>query len=139
MIAQRIILELLILIACLCLISCCHQNGTSESTALKATIAAESEVSLTQLQKSGSSSKKSAHPIIGHPKTRDKLITIRTEPDGPLYTVKSSSGQVLAVDLPAAKLTAKFPELKDIIEHGIANWAGLNYRYQKTSNSIHFK
>ena len=69
--------------------------------------------------------------VIGHLKTRDKMITIRTGPDGPLYTVESEDGKILAVDLPAAELSAKFPELKDVVERGIAGEdASIDPRYE---------
>jgi hypothetical protein len=66
--------------------------------------------------------------VIGHLKTRDKLITIRTGSHGPVYTVKSEDGTVLAVNLPASEISARFPDLKGIVERGVARgrvWAGL--------------
>ncbi|MFC1451818.1 PEGA domain-containing protein [Verrucomicrobiota bacterium] len=75
-------------------------------------------------------SESSACPSIGHLRTRDKLITIRTGPDGPLWTVRSDSGAVLAEDLSAAALSAKFPELRDVVEGGIADWAGISPEHQ---------
>lgn len=65
-------------------------------------------------------------PVVGHLKTRDKLITIRTGPNGPLYTVKSHDGQTIAADLPATELSAKFPDLKQVVELGTADWAGMD-------------
>ena len=69
---------------------------------------------------------RAASVAIGQMKTRDKLITIRTGPDGPLYTVKSEDGKVLAADLPAADISAKFPDLKGVVEGGVADWAGMD-------------
>jgi len=76
--------------------------------------------------------------IVGHLKTRDKLITIRTGTDGPLYTVKSEDGTVLAVDLPAEELSAKFPELRGVVEQGIADWAGLDPQYRTIESPIEY-
>ena len=58
--------------------------------------------------------------VIGYIQTRDKTITIRSGSDGPLYTVKSIDGKVLAVDLPLDDLYAEFPDLKEIVENGLA-------------------
>jgi hypothetical protein len=71
-----------------------------------------------------------AHRPIGHLKTRDKVLTIRTGPDGPLYTVKSADGNVLAAGLSPTDLSTRFPELKDMVERGIADWAGIDPKYQ---------
>ncbi len=135
MFAQKKIFELLILTSCLCFLNSCTQNGTNKSTDFEKTNSTESKVNITQLQNRGLSSTESKYPVIGQFKTRDKLIIISTGPNCPLYTLKLSSGQVLAMDLPADKFTAKFPELKDLIEHGIANWAGTDSKYQKGSIS----
>ncbi len=63
---------------------------------------------------------KTGYPVIGHLKKRDKVITIRKGPDGPLYTVEGKGGKTLAVNLPAEKLVAEFPDLKNVIENGMA-------------------
>ena len=74
-------------------------------------------------------------PVVVQLKTRDKLIAIRTGTNGPLYTVTSNDGQTLAVDLPATELSAKFPELKAVVERGVADWAGtdIDYGHSETS------
>ncbi len=77
-------------------------------------------------------------PVVGHLKTRDKLITIRTGNDGPLYTVKSEDGTVLAVDLPPDELSVKFPDLKNVVEGGIADWAGMDLPQRTIENPIDF-
>ena len=66
------------------------------------------------------------HPVICHLKTRDKLITVSAGLDGALYSVKSVSGSVLAVHLSATELSTRFPELKAVVEQGIADWAGMD-------------
>jgi len=58
--------------------------------------------------------------VIGHLQTKDKIVTIRSDTDGPLYTVKSKDGEILAIDLTTEDLYAEFPELKNIIENGLA-------------------
>ena len=82
-------------------------------------------------QESKPSRQTSAGPVIGHLETRDKKITIRTGSDGPLYTVKSESGKILAVDLPAGELSDRFPELKDIVERGIVDHARSDQQHQQ--------
>ena len=58
--------------------------------------------------------------MIGHLKTRDKTITTMTGPNGPLYTVKTANGEVLAEQLPEDELYSKFPELKEVVERALA-------------------
>ena len=89
-----------------------------------------------QAQPTPNTMQESNVPVIGHLKTRDKLITIRTGSDGPLYTVKSKDGTVLAVNLPAEDLYAMFPELKDLMERGIADWAGLDPKFRTIDSPI---
>ncbi len=67
-----------------------------------------------------------AHPVICHLKTRDKLITVCAGEEMALYTVKTHSGAVLAVNLSAMELSTRFPELKGVVEQGIADWAGMD-------------
>lgn len=64
--------------------------------------------------------------VIGHLKTCDKRITIRMGGSRLLYTVKSEDGTVLATDVTEEELAATFPALKDMVEGGIADWAGLD-------------
>ncbi|MDP6470356.1 MAG: DUF4974 domain-containing protein [Pseudomonadales bacterium] len=66
----------------------------------------------------------SSEPVVGHLKTRDKVITIRAGEGGPLYTIKSEGGAILAADLTHEELAAKFPDLKRVVQGGIADWAG---------------
>jgi hypothetical protein len=74
--------------------------------------------------------------VIGHLKTMDKLITMQSGPDGPLYTVKSKGGRVVAADLSAAELSARFPELSEVVERGIADWAGIDRTYKKVESAL---
>jgi len=101
MCARKVITLLLIAASCLCFAGCRSPNDAQDSTARESA-------------------------VIGHLQTIDKFITIRTGPDGPLYTVKSDSGKVLAVDLSIRELSAKFPELEAVVEKGVANWAGMD-------------
>ena len=62
----------------------------------------------------------SGYPVIGHLKKKGRIITIKKGPDGPLYTVETKDGKILAVNLSSDKLYAEFPELKSVIENGLA-------------------
>jgi hypothetical protein len=74
---------------------------------------------------------KSDYPVIGHLKTRDKIITIKAGPEGALYTVEAGDGRILALNLPAEELYVKFPRLKDDLERGLAG-EDASYRYRKS-------
>ena len=105
MISTKTIPSLLIIVGCLCLPACQWEAG-NDSTVQRNT----------------------ANPVIGHLETKDKLITIRESPDGPLYTVKSEDGKILARDLAADDVGARFPELKPLI------WAGTDDAEHPDSN-----
>lgn len=66
------------------------------------------------------------HPVICHIATRDKLVTVSVGQEGALYTIKTDQGTVLAVHLSATELSTRFPELKGMVERGIADWAGMD-------------
>jgi hypothetical protein len=121
-----------IFLGCLCLLVC-----SKDSTAQESSVATEVKGDMTQSKDSKPSKDLSGYVVIGHLKTKDKYITIRKGPDGPLYTVKSKDGKTLAMDLPAEKLYAEFPELKDVLERSIAiDDARLLLRNQKIKAPI---
>ena len=101
MIARRVIVALLMVGVCLCFAGCLSPNTAQDATA-------------------------AGQVVIGHLKTKDKSVTIHVGPDGPLYTVTSKSGEVLAVNLSTRELSENFPELQDVAEKGIADWAGMD-------------
>ncbi len=84
MCARKVITLLLIVANGLCIAGCFSPKDAPDSTARESA-------------------------VIGHLQTIDKFITIRTGPDGPLYTVKSNTGKVLAVDLPPPRAVCKVP------------------------------
>ena len=71
------------------------------------------------------SDQSSGEAVIGQIKTRDKVIVIRSGADGQIYTVKSEDGDLLADDLNTEELNKKFPELKEVVENGLAGDASL--------------
>jgi hypothetical protein len=115
MISTKTLSALLILLGSLCLPACQRQPG-DDST----------------------SRSNSTHPVIGRLETRDKLITIRAKPDGPRYTVQLKDGRIVAADLPAADVSAKFPELKPLLERGVAQPPApiADVQYRKESEGV---
>jgi len=71
---------------------------------------------------SESTTKPSANPIIGHLQGSKRIITIEVGQNGPVYTVRSEKGEILATKLSASKLYSKFPKLKDWFERGFAEF-----------------
>lgn len=120
-------LALLIAVGFFCLTGCKEEN-TDTPTAVAPPAIAETEVATSEPQLSEPVAKTPANPVIGHLEMKDKLITIRTGSAGPLYTVKSKDGNILAEDLDPAEMSAKFPELKDVVEQGVADSATVDYQ-----------
>lgn len=106
--AKRIILTVLIVTGCLFI------TGYSSS------IMAGDNAAGTELKEGENRKDSTGYPVIGHLKKRDRVITISKGPDGPLYSVKTENGRTLAVNLSAEKLYAEFPDLKSVIEKGMA-------------------
>jgi hypothetical protein len=73
--------------------------------------------------------------VIGHLKTRDQVITITAGPDGPLYTIKSKEGGMIAVNISGEELASRFPDLHEKMEKTLADpkiWAGTDLsRHEK--------
>lgn len=113
MIAIRIVIISLIVLGSTCIL------GSSEKASAQKE-SAGSEMNMIGHKDKKASKDLSGYPVIGHLEKRDKIITIRTGPDGPLYTVETKDGKILAVNLPAEKLFAEFPELKNVLERGLA-------------------
>lgn len=68
--------------------------------------------------------------VIGRLKTRDLVITITTGPDGPLYTIESKEGELIAPNLSGEELASRFPTLYEKIEKSLADpkiWAGTDF------------
>jgi hypothetical protein len=61
-----------------------------------------------------------SYPVIGHLKTVDKTVTIYSGPEQPVYSVLSTSGQILADNLTVDQVVARFPELTKLVQQGYA-------------------
>src|ERR1051325_9689090 len=68
-----------------------------------------------------STDKKESLPVIGYLEKRDRTITIRSGPKGPVYSVATKDGKVLFENLSAEQLKAQAPELHDFIKTGVAS------------------
>lgn len=60
------------------------------------------------------------HPAITTIKKRDKTITIKSAPSGPLYTVVDNKGKELAKDVNEADLAKKDPKLHEFVKSAVA-------------------
>ena len=79
----------------------------------------------TQTAASAASPKAAAdYPIIGYLEKRDRTITIKSGPKGPLYSVKTADGKVLCENLSADQLRAQAPELHEFLKTAVAGAAG---------------
>jgi len=70
-------------------------------------------------------------PAIVHLAMRDHLVTISASPDGPRYSIRDRSGNLLSADISDEELLASYPQLYQRINSGVAGddsesfiWAG---------------
>ena len=59
-------------------------------------------------------------PVIGHLEKRDRIITIKSGPQGPVYSVATKDGKVLFENVSAEQLKARAPEIHDLLKTGLA-------------------
>ncbi len=59
------------------------------------------------------------YAVIGYLEKRDRVITIKAGPQGPVYSVATKEGKVLHENLSAEQLKAQAPELHDLIKTGV--------------------
>jgi hypothetical protein len=64
------------------------------------------------------------YPVVGYLAGRDRTITIKAGPKGPVYSVKTAEGMVLCENLSANQLRAQSPELADFLKSAVAGPAG---------------
>ena len=63
-------------------------------------------------------------PVIGYLEGRDRTITIKAGPKGPLYSLKTAQGKVLCENLSREQLSAQAPELREFLKTAIAGTPG---------------
>ncbi len=73
---------------------------------------------------SGSVKPADTYPVIGYLEKRDRNITIKAGPKGPLYSVKTADGKVLCENLSAEQLQAQAPEIAQFLKSAVAGSAG---------------
>jgi hypothetical protein len=64
------------------------------------------------------------YPIIGYVEKRDRTITIKAGPKGPIYSIKTADGKVLCENLSQEQLSAKSPELGRFLKTAVAGVPG---------------
>ena len=85
-----------------------------------------SKTNTTAQEKTGQSVP-SGTSVIGHMESRDRIVTITKGPKGPLYTVKTKDGKIIAKKIDEKNLQAKYPDIYHQIKSGVAgNDAGLH-------------
>jgi hypothetical protein len=60
------------------------------------------------------------YPVIGSLEFRNKIVTILSGPNGPVYTVTTSDGTTVARHLRVDQFQAKFPDLYEHMKNGVA-------------------
>ena len=62
--------------------------------------------------------------VLGQLEARGRVIIIWAG-EQPRYTVRAKDGQTLAEGLTLRQLSAKYPELRSVVDGSYATWAGL--------------
>jgi hypothetical protein len=63
-------------------------------------------------------------PVVGFIEKRDRTITIKAGPKGPVYSVKTADGKLLFENLSQEQLSAKAPELGEFLKIAVAGTPG---------------
>ena len=64
------------------------------------------------------------YPVICYLEQRDRTITIKSGPKGPLYCVRTSSGKVLYENVSLEQLSAQAPAIGEFLKTSIAGAPG---------------
>ena len=78
-----------------------------------------SETKTTAQKKNGQAAPQGAS-VIGHLESRDRIITVSKGPKGPLFTITTKDGKILATRIDEKRLQAKYPDLFHQVKTGIA-------------------
>jgi len=92
------------------------QDKPSQGTSPKVTAPKEAQAAAP----AGSVKATTNYPVIGYLETRDRTITIKAGPKGPLYSIKTADGKVLYENVSAEQLRAQAPELADFLKGSMA-------------------
>jgi len=64
-------------------------------------------------------------PVIGYLEKRNCVITIKSSPNGTIYSIATKDGKMLHENVSREQLKAQAPELYEVIKTGLANDARL--------------
>ena len=64
------------------------------------------------------------YPVICYLEQRDRTITVKAGPKGPVYSVKSADGKVLYDNLSLEQLSAQAPNLGEFLKTAVAGAPG---------------
>jgi hypothetical protein len=67
---------------------------------------------------------RSSPAVIGYLETNERVITLYAG-DKPLYTVSTKDGKRLAERVSLKELSARFPELRRVVDGTCVQWAGM--------------
>ena len=73
----------------------------------------------------GKANKGAPFAVIGYLEKRDRVITIKSGPQGPVYSVATKDGKALFENVSAEQLRALAPEIHELIKTGVAQDATL--------------
>lgn len=62
--------------------------------------------------------------VVGYIEKRDRTITIKAGPKGPVYSVKTADGKILFENLSQEQLSANAPELGEFLKTAVAGTTG---------------
>jgi hypothetical protein len=96
------------------------QDKSSQSPPAKLTTAHQAQPAT----RAGKANAADSCPVVGYLEKRDRTITIKAGPKGPLYSVKTADGKVLCENLSKEQLTAQAPEIAEFLNNSVAGAAG---------------
>ena len=97
-----------------------QEKAPAQSTSPKVTTPPDA-----QAPAPGKSVKATANfPVICYLEQRDRTITVKAGPKGPVYSVKSADGKVLYDNLSTEQLSAQAPKLGEFLKTAVAGAPG---------------
>ena len=88
------------------------------------TLVAVPSVSGCEREKSVHARAAGGQPVITVLERRGEIVTVKAGPNGPLYSARSKSGEVIARDLSAEELQAVRPDLYEFVKTSTAGEPG---------------
>ena len=97
-----------------------QDKASAPSTSPKLTSPHEAQTSAAAKVAKGSAD----YPVICYLEQRDRTITVKAGPQGPVYCVKTASGKVLYDNVSLEQLSAQAPSLGEFLKTAIAGAPG---------------